>query len=449
MSDFKIIPGDIPLPLPTMGLEFMEPFFHGLLIVAWVVHILFINVLLGASLASVYFNSKGHKEKNPIFDRVAYLLTTPVTISENMGALWGVAPLLLVSILLTPLFYSSSIMISPHWLHIIYGNVVAFLLSYLYKYTWHTLEHRKTLHIFIGVVGVALFYTLPLAFMANVQLAMTPTTWTYTTHFWDALLRADTFFRLVHFYLATFAVTGVFMLVYGMYKRKSADADDRAAGVVLTRTGKTWFIIPTVLNFFVGPLVLFSFPEYGIEAFFENGYFWGIILTVALALFALYLLLKDFFNDDLPAKRVWTVVAVMIVAIISMASLRHGMRMGLVKPVLDASHAKTELFQKESMIAFEEAKNTPATPIATQADIKPGQALAEKHGCLACHNADIKVVGPSYKEVAAKGYTADQIVELVKNPKPDNWPGYMPMPPMPQVPAEDVKQIAEWINSLK
>lgn len=99
-----------------------------------------------------------------------------------------------MSILITPLFYSASIMNSPHWLHIIYGNVVAFLLSYLYKYTWHALEHRKSLHIFIGAVAVALFFTLPWAFMATVQLAMTPSTWTYNTHFWDVLLRADTFF---------------------------------------------------------------------------------------------------------------------------------------------------------------------------------------------------------------------------------------------------------------
>jgi len=447
MTDFRIIPGDIPLPLPTMGLDFMEPFFHGLLVVAWVVHILFINVLLGASLASVYFNSKGAKEKNSVLDRVAYLLTTPVTISENMGALWGVAPLLLVSILITPLFYSASIMNSPHWLHIIYGNIAAFLLSYLYKYTWHTLEYRKSLHIFIGAVGVALFFTLPWAFMATVQLAMTPSTWTYNTHFWDVLLRSDTFFRLVHFYLATFAVTGVFMLVYGMYKRRSADATDRAAAVILTRTGKSWFIIPTVLNFFIGPLVLFSFPDYGVEAFFENGYYWLIILTVVLALFALYQLLKDFFNDDLPPARVWTVVGVMLIAIISMASLRHGMRMGLIKPVLEASHAKTELFQKESLVAFEEAKNITKPEVV--AAIHPGQALADKHGCLACHNPQIKVIGPAYKEVAAKGYSAEQIVELVHAPKPANWPGYMPMPPMPQVPAEDIKQIADWINGLK
>jgi cytochrome c len=404
-------------------------------------------VLLGASLASVYFNSKGAKEKNPIFDRVGYLLTTPVTISENMGALWGVAPLLLVSILITPLFYSASIMNSPHWLHIIYGNIVAFLLSYLYKYTWHTLEHRKSLHIFIGVVGVALFFTLPLAFMSTVQLAMTPSTWTYNTHFWDVLLRSDTFFRLVHFYLATFAVTGVFMLVYGMYKRRSEDATDREAGVILTRTGKSWFLVPTVLNFFIGPLVLFSFPDYGIEAFFNNGYHWLILLTVVLAIFAVYQLLKDFFNDDLPPARVWTIVAVMLVAIISMASLRHGMRMGLVGPVLAASKAKTETFQKESLAAFEAAKNAPK--VAAKENVPAGQSLAEKNGCLVCHNPQTKVVGPAYKDVAAKGYSADQIVALVHAPKPENWPGFPPMPPMTQVPAEDIKQIADWINSLK
>ena len=30
------------------------------------------------------------------------------------------------------------------------------------------------------------------------------------------------------------------------------------------------------------------------------------------------------------------------------------------------------------------------------------QALAQKSGCMACHAVDKKVVGPSYKEVAAK-----------------------------------------------
>jgi cytochrome c len=447
MDYFKMIPNDIPLPLPDGGLSFVEPVFQILLVVAWLVHILFINVLLGASFGAVYFNSKGVKMNNPVLDRVAYLLTTPVTISENMGALWGVAPLLLVSVLFTPLFYAAAIMNSPHWLHIIYGNIAAFLLSYLYKFTWHTLEKHKTLHLTIGVIGVGLFFTLPLVFMATVQLYMTPTTWTYDTHFWDALLRPDTFFRLLHFYFASFAVTGIFMLVYGFYKRKSADELDRQAGDVLVSTGKAWFLVPTVLNFFVGPLVLFSFPAYGLEGFFNSGYYWLILLAIVLALVVVYMLLKDFFNTDLSAKKIWTIVGLMFVIVLSMATLRHGMRLSLTGPAMAEAKAKSLDFQKRAYAAKQEADA--AAKAAPVVQLSAGEALATKHGCMACHNVDNKVVGPAYREVAKKGYDQAKIMALVDVPQPANWPGYGAMPPMTQVPDEDLKVIADWINSLK
>jgi cytochrome c len=444
---FNMIPNDIPLPIPTWGLDgVLMPVFLVLLVVSWVVHILFINVLLGASFASVYFNSKGVKEKNPVLDRVAYLLTTPVTISENMGALWGVAPLLLVSVLFTPLFYAAAIMNSPQWLHIIYGNIAAFLLSYLYKFTWHKLENRKTLHIVIGTAAVALFFTLPFVFMATVQLYFTPTTWTHETRFWDALFRPDTFFRLVHFFLASFAVTGLFMMAYGKHKQKSKEALDAEAGTVLLRIGKSWFVVPTVLNFFAGPLVLFQFPSYGIESFFNSGYYWLIVLSVIISMACLYLVLKDFLNDHVPASRVWTVVGLMAVTIISMATLRHGMRVSLIGPAMAQAVKQSEQFQKESY----EARTAPK-PAPVAVDMPIGKQLAEKNGCLACHAEDKRLVGPAYREVAARGYTADKIAALVKQPVPANWPEFAqaPMPPMPQVPEAEVKQIADWINSLK
>jgi cytochrome c len=444
---FNMLPNDIPLPIPTWGLDgILMPVFLVLLVVSFVVHILFINVLLGASFASVYYNARGAREKNPVFDRVAYLLTTPVTVSENMGALWGVAPLLLVSVLFTPLFYAAAIMNSPQWLHIIYGNIVAFLLSYLYKFTWHKLEGRKTLHIVIGMAATALFFTLPFVFMSTVQLYWTPTTWTYTTRFWDALLRPDTFFRLAHFFLAAFAVTGLFMMIYGKIKQKAEDAVDREAGTVLLRTGKGWFALPTVLNFFVGPLALFQMPNYGIEAFFNAGYYWLIVLSVAVSLASLYLVLKDFLNDEVPTGRIWAVIGLMAVAVLSMATLRHGMRMSLIGPALEQAKAQAEQFQKDSY----EARTAPRPAPAVAAAMPVGKQLAEKHGCLACHAEDKRLVGPAYKEVAAKGYSAEKIAALVKQPVPANWPDIQtPMPPMPQVPAEDVRQIAGWINSLK
>lgn len=80
---------------------------------------------------------------------------------------------------------------------------------------------------------------------------------------------------------------------------------------------------------------------------------------------------------------------------------------------------------------------------------KEVEGLLAKHTCLACHNTNKKQVGPAYTEVAKRKYSNEEIVSLIYNPKPQNWPDYATeMPPMPQVPKEDALKIAAWINSL-
>lgn len=77
-------------------------------------------------------------------------------------------------------------------------------------------------------------------------------------------------------------------------------------------------------------------------------------------------------------------------------------------------------------------------------------ALLSQHTCVACHNKETKQVGPAYKEVAKRNYTAEEIVSLIHTPKPENWPEYAtPMPPMSHVPEADALKIAKWINTLK
>jgi cytochrome c551/c552 len=92
----------------------------------------------------------------------------------------------------------------------------------------------------------------------------------------------------------------------------------------------------------------------------------------------------------------------------------------------------------------------PAEPAAPKRKAVPAEvsALLNKHACFACHQAYDKVIGPAYSEVAKKKYSADQIVELVHNPKPEHWPGYPPMAPLAHVPKADIVVIANWINSL-
>ena len=76
------------------------------------------------------------------------------------------------------------------------------------------------------------------------------------------------------------------------------------------------------------------------------------------------------------------------------------------------------------------------------------KALAEKHSCLACHAAATKLVGPAYREVAAKyAGNADAVATLshsIRNGGAGKW-GEMPMPPQKQVSEADAKKIARWI----
>lgn len=80
------------------------------------------------------------------------------------------------------------------------------------------------------------------------------------------------------------------------------------------------------------------------------------------------------------------------------------------------------------------------------------QALAQKSGCLACHSIDKKVLGPSYKDVAAK-YKGQKdaeakLIEKVKKGGSGVW-GPIPMPAnSPQVKDEDIKTLVRWILSM-
>jgi len=88
---------------------------------------------------------------------------------------------------------------------------------------------------------------------------------------------------------------------------------------------------------------------------------------------------------------------------------------------------------------------------AFAAEASAGQTLAKKSGCFACHNVDKKVLGPSYKEVAAK-YKDDKgaeakLISKVKAGGSGTW-GDMPMPPNAHVKDEDIKTIVAWILTL-
>lgn len=78
--------------------------------------------------------------------------------------------------------------------------------------------------------------------------------------------------------------------------------------------------------------------------------------------------------------------------------------------------------------------------------------LAQKNACTACHAVDKKLVGPSYKDVAAKykgnAKAEAMLIEKVKKGGVGVW-GQVPMPANANVKDEDVKTLVKWVLATK
>lgn len=76
------------------------------------------------------------------------------------------------------------------------------------------------------------------------------------------------------------------------------------------------------------------------------------------------------------------------------------------------------------------------------------EKLAAAKGCMACHKVDVKVVGPAYKDVAAKykddANAVETLAAKVKAGGKGVW-GEVPMPPQVASSDEDLKTLVTWI----
>ncbi len=93
-----------------------------------------------------------------------------------------------------------------------------------------------------------------------------------------------------------------------------------------------------------------------------------------------------------------------------------------------------------------------ASTVVIAAPAFADQALATAKNCMACHAVDKKLVGPSYKDVAAKyagqAGAADKLAQKIIKGGSGVW-GPVPMPANAQVNEADAKKLAAWVLTAK
>ena len=94
---------------------------------------------------------------------------------------------------------------------------------------------------------------------------------------------------------------------------------------------------------------------------------------------------------------------------------------------------------------------TLAMTLSVAAPAMADLALATSKNCMACHAVDKKMVGPSYKDVAAKykgdAAAAEALATKIKAGGKGVW-GQIPMPPNNVTP-EEAKKLVTWVLSQK
>jgi len=78
--------------------------------------------------------------------------------------------------------------------------------------------------------------------------------------------------------------------------------------------------------------------------------------------------------------------------------------------------------------------------------------LAKAKGCMTCHKTDAKLIGPAYKDVAAKYAgqkdAVSKLADKVIKGGVGVW-GQIPMTPHPELSPEDAKKLVAWVLTLK
>jgi len=436
-----VLPAATAAPIPR-DLELMLPLDGGILkiflVALFLIHILFVNLMAGGSIFSVFFEILGFTW--PRYDALAQKISRTITVNKSLAVVLGVGPLLCINLVYTIHFYSANALTGYAWWSIIPLVTLAFLLAYVHKYTWDRWRHRaKIWHLMTGGLAALLFMIIPFIFLTNINLMLFPDKWAEVGGFFSSLRVGNVFPRYFHFLMATLALTGFFLA--GWFGRKGFPVERELPNFdrhELRRLflGMAFYI--TIAQFIFGPLLLFTLPFIGISTTLLLIISSGILIAIGV-LFLLRSQIKSSRSGlGLPYLASLVLFGLVVTA---MGTGRHLYR----ENCLTAHKAQVA----NALVNFQSIEL--ATHMRLDAGLGAGEAVGVVTGkkvfinCAACHAVDHVLAAPSLEEIdSIYKDNPDGIVAWAKNPGKKR-PEFAPMPSMAHLGDEKLRLVAEYM----
>jgi hypothetical protein len=247
MDPTNFIPQALPIPVEW-------GWFYLFQMLTFILHILVMNVMLGASIIALVHHLRGKAETEPLTKSISVKLPFTIAFAVN----FGVAPLLFIQILYGQFIYTSSVLMAVYWLSVVGLVIIAYASAYIYDFSYVSLGRLRT--VFIAVTTVCLL-TTAFIYTNNMTLMLSPALWeAYFDNPWGTLLNTmdpSVLPRYLHFVASSVAVAGLALALFYRFKVKNDPGAQR-----WVRHGMNWYAYTTMVQMALGLWFLSALPEH-------------------------------------------------------------------------------------------------------------------------------------------------------------------------------------------
>jgi len=245
MDPARLIPAAEAIPSPW-------GWFEALLIVTFALHMLFMNLSVGAAIIAFFGRLTGRQRD--LSHELGHRAPTFLALTIN----FGVAPLLFVQVLYGQFLYTSSVLMAWWWLSAIGAVILGYYGLYVHDAKFDAIPGLSRLAL---VVSLAFLLYTGFLLSNNMTLMLRPEAWTaYLDNPRGSFLNlsdATLWPRYAHAILAAPAVAGLYAALLGEKKRRPDWVEH----------GMLWFTRLTMVQILVGGWMLVAQPEPVLLAF--------------------------------------------------------------------------------------------------------------------------------------------------------------------------------------
>ncbi len=302
------------------GLPFYPLVFQVLLVLTFALHITMINLVLGSTFVAIWEVGK----KTTYSLRLAKALGRVITVGLSIAIVLGVAPLLFVQVIYDPYWYTATTM-SAFWAMLFLLVVtVAFYAAYGF-YLGNRQADTDTVSVRWAWISLLMLLVAGLFIHMLTMEQLEPQMWKKwligqhgVVSVAGGEFHGISLGRLLHFFIGSLAVTGVFMMLYHWYFRDRADYDPGYLEYV-SKTGVKlafWSLFPAIG---AGFWWLGTVPDgfhFASNPFFLAGAIMGVCTTAYIGT-----------ASEKPAEKAIFSALALFVTIFIMCCAREGLRM--------------------------------------------------------------------------------------------------------------------------